>query len=285
MTHDINVPNDVTQLQVVEHVVNLVEVSQESSVVVELDSEPSLVETVEEQVVVVETTNLDVVEVYEQSTVSIQSSDALNYAQVVYESGIPDHELDNSKIRFEKPDGTWGEYVDLGVSFSKVGEGLTIKDGVLTLDDVSVNMHYVGEYLLPPTEASLGKLWKQNTVYKNATDKSLYILTGNPLAWLLYVESGSTYHLTVESVNGTVFKQGQQSTTILNARLFKNGAEITEETPASWFRWRRVSTFIKPYPNDDATWNQRYMSGYRSIYVTVDDVVCAASFFCDVISP
>lgn len=284
MTNTVNVADDETHLQVIEDVVGLVEVTQESIVVVELESETSLIEAVEEQVVVIETTDLDVVEVYEQSTVSIESSDAFNYAQVVYESGIPDHELDNSRIRFEKPDGTWGEYVDLGVSFSKVGEGLTIKDGVLTLDDVSVNMNYVGEYSTPPTEVDLGKLWKQNTVYKSTVDKSLYILTGNPLAWLLYIESGSTYHLTVESVNGTVFKQGQQSTTILNARLFKNGAEITEETPASWFRWRRVSTFPKPYPNDDATWNQLYIGGYRSIYVTVDDIACAASFFCDVIS-
>ncbi len=49
---------------------------------------------------------------------------------------------------------------------------------------------------------------------------------------------------------------------------------------ASRFRWERASLNPKPYPDDDYTWNQQFLSGYKEILVTVDDVESKATFFC-----
>lgn len=147
------------------------------------------------------------------------------------------------------------------------------------------SLNYVGQFTSPPTEEDLGSSWTQNAVYKNLTDSRSYVLTGSPLGWVIYLEDGTSFIMTIESTNGTVFRPGQNSTTLLKARLFKNGAEVTDETPASWFRWRRVSGIPQEAPNDDATWNNLYLAGYKQISLNVDDVYARASFFCDILSP
>jgi predicted phage tail protein len=146
-------------------------------------------------------------------------------------------------------------------------------------------INYVGEYTSAPTQVQLGASWKQNAVYKNSTDGKSYVLTGDPLAWVAYIVDGKQFTLGIESSNGTAFKVGQARTTLLSARLFKNGAEVTEETPAGWFRWRRVSIFPQQPPNDDASWNASYATGFKAVSINVDQVLSRATFFCDVISP
>lgn len=42
---------------------------------------------------------------------------------------MPDHEWKGSKLRFEKPDGTWGEYVDLKGKPGKDGERVVVFAG------------------------------------------------------------------------------------------------------------------------------------------------------------
>lgn len=104
--------------------------------------------------------------------------------------------------------------------------------------------------------------------------------------WSKFVgEDGEMYLLTIESTNGTVFRDGLNQQTTLIARLFKNGVDITASTPASQFAWRRVSMNPLPYPNDDATWNSTYISGYKQITISVDDVDAKATFFCDITTP
>ena len=125
-------------------------------------------------------------------------------------------------------------------------------------------------------------MWAQNALYKNSLDGKSYILTGNPLHWIAYVEDGFSFYLTIESTNGTAFKVGQASTTVLRARLFKNGAEITEQAHSDWFAWRRVSAIPQPSPNDDTSWNALYRTGYKEINISVDDVFSRATFFCDI---
>ncbi|RWI35431.1 phage tail protein [Mesorhizobium sp.] len=146
------------------------------------------------------------------------------------------------------------------------------------------SIHFVGTFATAPTEASLGDDWVQNAVYKNSTDGKSYILTGSPLAWQLYLESGTNFQLTIESSNGQIFRVGQAQNTTLSARLFKNGAEVTEVTPANWFRWRRVSIIPQSPPNDDATWNSLYATGYKQVNINVDAVNARATFFADIIS-
>lgn len=153
------------------------------------------------------------------------------------------------------------------------------------LNSLNPALNYVGVFTTAPTEATLGSAWKQNAVYKNSANGKSYVLTGTPLAWQVYLEDGQLFQLTVESSNGTTFRVGQSVTTLLKARLFKNGAEVTDVTPTGWFRWRRVSAIPMSPPNDDASWNAAYSTGYRQVAVSVDDVAARATFFCDILSP
>lgn len=166
---------------------------------------------------------------------------------------------------------------------------LTVNGNTISLSEVAANaltpsLHYVGTYTSNPTEPMLGSNWKQNAVYKNSTNGKSYVLTGTPLVWEEYLQDGTTFLLTIESTNGTIFRVGQNSFTTLKARLFKNGAEVTDVTPDSWFRWRRTSLVPQQPPNDDATWNNLYQSGYKQVTIGVDSVYAKATFFCDVIN-
>lgn len=98
-------------------------------------------------------------------------------------------------------------------------------------------------------------------------------------------KGGEAYYLVVESSNGIIFRPGQGKTTILKARLFSNGEEITDTVSASWFKWTRVSSVPQSPPNDDATWNTAHSAGYKQVEISVDDVYAKATFFCDIVSP
>lgn len=95
-------------------------------------------------------------------------------------------------------------------------------------------------------------------------------------------DQGISYDVEIESTNGIIFRPGQARTTLLIAHVFLNGVEITDQLPASRFRWRRVSYYPREHPNDDATWNAMYAQGYKQISVTVDSVESRATFFCDI---
>lgn len=99
----------------------------------------------------------------------------------------------------------------------------------------------------------------------------------------IILDEAVTYDLKVESTNGIIFRPGLGHQTLLKARIFKNSLEVTSEIPASRFRWRRVSLEERPFPNDDATWNSLYVSGYKELTITVDDVNCKATFHCDLL--
>jgi hypothetical protein len=110
--------------------------------------------------------------------------------------------------------------------------------------------------------------------------------TGNPVLdteEISVVFEGEVYTVEVESSNGNMFRPGQASSTILKARVFKNGNEVTDILPHSVFRWRRVSAIPQLPPADDATWNTAYQSGYKQITINVDDVYARATFFCEII--
>jgi hypothetical protein len=171
----------------------------------------------------------------------------------------------------------------------RVTEFVPAINNVIISDDSAANLtpslNYVGEFATAPTQQDLGANWKQNAVYKNSTDGKSYVLTGSPLTWVVYLVDGLLFSLTIESTNGTVFRVGQNQSTTLIGRLFKNGAEVTDQTPESWFRWRRVSIIPQNPPNDDLSWNALYQAGYKQVTISVDDVFSKATFFCDVISP
>ncbi len=188
--------------------------------------------------------------------------------------------------------GTAGAATRLPVNTAASVEVLTSYDNntdwlsfntLLLANNITPSLNFVGTFDHEPTQIELGSNWVQNALYKNSTDGNSYILTGSPLAWVVYVSDGFAFYLTVESTNGTAFKVGESSTTILKARLFRNGAEITDVAPAQYFFWRRVSAIPQPIPNDDATWNAIYSSGgQKELLINVDSVHARATFFCDI---
>ncbi len=93
------------------------------------------------------------------------------------------------------------------------------------------------------------------------------------------------WEVVVESVNGTEFRPGQGTQTLLIAHVFRNGLEVTNTIPQADFRWRRVSIVDPHPPADDATWNSLYAAGYRQVLVNVDDVASRATFHCDILTP
>jgi Domain of unknown function (DUF1983) len=99
---------------------------------------------------------------------------------------------------------------------------------------------------------------------------------------LAKARSAVNYDIDVESTNGNIFRIGQSMTTMLIAHVYKNGVEITDTLSASAFRWRRVSAVDQPYPDDDATWNAAYATGYKQISVTTSSVAQRATFHCDI---
>ncbi|MFM1990224.1 MAG: hypothetical protein RJA99_3181 [Pseudomonadota bacterium] len=203
-----------------------------------------------------------------------------------YTKDTPASDVDARGLNILSSDGT--------PVFSSTGEisstaYVNVNSNNVLLSTVAANslvpsLNYVGEFASAPTQAQLGASWRQNSVYKNSTDGKSYVLTGTPLGWVVYLADGQSFTLTIESTNGTIFRRGQSTTTLLKAHLFKNGAEVTDVTPTGWFRWRRVSAIPQAPPNDDATWNNLYQTGYTQVSINVDDVYARATFFCDVIS-
>lgn len=159
-----------------------------------------------------------------------------------------------------------------------------LEDGtVVVLADAVANsqvpaINFIGDFLSHPEIGTL----KQNSVYKNTTDDCSYILSGTPLSWGLYLESGLSWDIKIESSNGTIFRVGQFSHTMLIAHVFRNGVDVTEMIQDSRFRWRRVSYTQQPPPFDDTTWNLSYSAGYKQIQVSVDEVMARATFHCDI---
>ena len=139
-------------------------------------------------------------------------------------------------------------------------------------------------YVLSLTETS-GVSSITIKMYNQATVSGAILLDTQVVDVVYKGDVGQSYQVVIESSNGTEFKVGQASTTTLKARLFLNGEEITVSTPASWFKWRRVSMYPDPYPNDDDTWYYNHLSGYKEITVNIDEVDSQATFFCDIISP
>lgn len=97
------------------------------------------------------------------------------------------------------------------------------------------------------------------------------------------VSDGITYDVKIESTNGDQFRVGQSTTTLLVARVFKNGVDVTNDIPESKFQWKRVSYFPQPYPNDDDTWNTTYQAGYKQVQINVDSVYARATFHCYIV--
>lgn len=89
-------------------------------------------------------------------------------------------------------------------------------------------------------------------------------------------DGAGAYLVTIESDNGTTFHNGAVST-VLHARVYKGGEEITDQIPDSSFRWYRTSTDSA----GDEQWNAAPHYG-RELAITGEDVWHKAVFDCEV---
>jgi hypothetical protein len=177
-----------------------------------------------------------------------------------------------------------GQYIFNPDGSIEPGAYVIINGEIVYLSNLFSAVTYnMGTWTYFPTQADLGDGWKQNaTVIVNGV---LYILTdlGNGLEWVLYNPDGLVYFLVIESSNGDVFHVGEAESTVLSPRLFKNGAEVTDQLIPEWVRWRRTSRIHRPFPDDDITWNDIHITGFLTLTIDIDDIESQATFFCDII--
>lgn len=88
----------------------------------------------------------------------------------------------------------------------------------------------------------------------------------------------NNYSVTVLSSNGIQFKPGTPWTTVIYARVFYAGRDVTDEIDASRFKWTRVSP-VQP-PLTDAQWNAAHATGFKQFEVTAQYSYDRASYFC-----
>lgn len=89
------------------------------------------------------------------------------------------------------------------------------------------------------------------------------------------IDENATYELRVTDNNGRVFNRGIIETT-LEARLYKNGIDITDKYDDKYFIWTRKSSDT----SGDQYWNEQHSTGTKTIRVTKSDVYIGASFGC-----
>ena len=89
---------------------------------------------------------------------------------------------------------------------------------------------------------------------------------------------GSSFTVTIESSNGSVFRLEAISTT-LNCRVYLNTEEITDTLDASRFCWKRSSS----NPSSDESWNTSSKAiGHKSVSITPTDCIGRTVFFCEI---
>jgi phage minor structural protein len=128
---------------------------------------------------------------------------------------------------------------------------------------------------------------KSITVYaRNIDEKETYIVTvendGAKSIGQITVtnvnDGEDSWKVEVISTNGFVFKKGVIST-VLKAKVYKGGTDVTDIIDESKFRWTRVSDDSAA----DKIWNDKYFGGRKTITITTEDVKNRATFFCEII--
>jgi hypothetical protein len=91
-------------------------------------------------------------------------------------------------------------------------------------------------------------------------------------------EDGSSFTVSIESTNGSVFRPGKADTT-LSCRVHRNTEEITDSLDPWRFCWKRVSTDSA----DDLRWNTSSKAiGHKSVQITSTDCAGRTVFFCEI---
>lgn len=89
---------------------------------------------------------------------------------------------------------------------------------------------------------------------------------------------GSSFTVTIESTNGSVFRLDGVSTT-LSCRVWVNTTEVTDDLDASLFCWKRTSS----EPASDPSWDTSSKAiGHKSVDITPQDCAGRTVFSCEI---
>lgn len=90
------------------------------------------------------------------------------------------------------------------------------------------------------------------------------------------------YRVEIISNNGSVFRMGQDFTTILEARVIQGSEDISNNFINQDFRWTRTSGIENE--QEDAIWNSaNYSIGGRFLTITKEDVIGRSVFNCELL--
>lgn len=93
------------------------------------------------------------------------------------------------------------------------------------------------------------------------------------------INSQKMYRLTISSSKGSIFKNGEISTT-LYATVFSWDTDVTTDLDDNQFAWTRSSEDKEA----DKRWNTAHFGGTKQIDITKEDVLVRATFFCDLVN-
>lgn len=158
-----------------------------------------------------------------------------------------------------------------GITSDAISDGLIVNDMIHTGtisedklgfqvmksgDEISIEKIYTGD----------GKFGAEWTTFKQDTEGALQSMADD-------IANASVYQLYIEAPNGKNVRGGNIT---LNAKLFRNSVDVTNEWDASYFIWQRKSTDTY----GDIYWNNAHQTGAKTITITGNDVNIEADFEC-----
>ena len=162
------------------------------------------------------------------------------------------------------PSGITSDAVADGLIVNNMIGNSTIQKGKLAFDVIEPNAQ--GGIDITSVYDGSGNLWGvQYTSFKQGTEQALSDLSDEIDA--------TSYYLYIETPNGKNIRGGNIT---LNAKLYKNGVDVTSNFNASCFTWTRHS--LDSY--GDEYWNEQHATGTKTLTLTGSDVQIEADFEC-----
>lgn len=163
-----------------------------------------------------------------------------------------------------------------GIKSNAVPDGL-IKNNMIANRGIEGNKINIAS-MVSELNNDNSSLIKSNRIILDEKEQTLDIAFNSMQTSIDDVANNVTYDVDIVSTNGSVFKNGQISTTLI-AIVYHGAEDITDKIDESKFIWTRIS-------NDkegDIIWNHRYAGGRKRIVVTKDDVYNRATFNCEIL--
>ena len=161
-----------------------------------------------------------------------------------------------------------------GITANAIADGLIVNNmvgqGSLNLDRLSepvITANQYGGINIEQVYTGNGSFGVEYTQFKQDTSSALDDLGQQ-------IQENAHYDLYIETPNGKNLRGGNIT---LNARLFKNSVEVTNEWDGEYFFWTRHSKDS----SGDIYWNSQHATGRKSLVLSSNDVILEADFECE----